>query len=165
MEQNEIICPVEIMFPEWKFNWDWIKIIIYHFQSGETKKFGGREYWLFLGKVLTPNNPLIENGALCRFHLSKFMLRNELKKHIHLHTYPWNIPFDITFEMKRLSMKSLILRNVTVTISNCPNKEGMERIEGMEWNGRNGMEWYGMERTQISSNNSSNNSSNKPTED
>ena len=118
MEQNEFKEPIEILFDEWKPNWNWIKLTLYKFQNAEEITLDKSVYWVFNGRIETRDNPLrIENGAMCRFWFSKRMFKREIQRHLLLHTYPWDNPFDITIEIKRPSKFSLLMRNVELILS------------------------------------------------
>ena len=118
MEQNEFKEPIEIMFDVWQPNWNWIKLTLFKFQKAEEKTYKNTLYWIFEGKVESRENPLrIENGAKCRFWFSKRMFKQEIQRHLCLHTFDWDTPFDITLEIKRPSKFLLLMRNVDSTLS------------------------------------------------
>src|SRR3990167_418683 len=118
MKQSEFEEPIEILFTEWDYSWDWIKIIIYKFQKAEEVVMGESTYWIFEGRVISKDNPLrIENSTLCHFHFSKYLFKREIKKHLLLHTFDWDALLDITLEIKRTSKFGLIMRNVEYALS------------------------------------------------
>lgn len=117
MKQSEFKEPIEIFFSEWNYSWDWIKIRIHNFQKAEEIIKDKTSYWTFEGRIESKDNPLrIENGTLCHFWFSKRLFKREIKRHLLLHTFDWDTPFDITLEIKRTSKFELVMRNVETTI-------------------------------------------------
>ena len=58
MKQSEFEEPIEVLFTEWDYSWDWIKIIIYRFQKTEEIIKDKTPYWVFKGRIMSKNNPL-----------------------------------------------------------------------------------------------------------
>ena len=47
MKQSEFKEPIEVLFSEWDYSWDWVKITLHKFQKAEEIIRGNTPYWVF----------------------------------------------------------------------------------------------------------------------